>query len=412
MRVGTQANAFLLFVQAILSRPSGMKYVSISGDTVALPVAVTRVQSKKDLRAFVDFPYKLYADNHNWVPPLRRDVYHLLDPDKNAFFEHGAIQPFLARDAAGNVVGRIAAVHNGMHLKRYEDGVGFFGFFETLECYEVAEALFDAAAAWLRDLQLTTMRGPASPSLNDTAGLLVEGFDVQPSILMPYNAPYYEDFLMRYGFTRAITMFSYYVHKKYMDADKLRRGVALVKRRYPNLTIRALDPKRFKEDVTTAMEIYNEGWADNWGFVPYTEAEAQKLASDLKQILEPDLFLFAEDEGVPVAFSVLLPDLNQALVHIRDGRLAPFGLAKILAYAKSGAIYNSRMPLMGVKPSHKGKGIDGMLVLETIDRGVPKGYDSCELSWILESNTRMRNFLDNLGTAIDKHYAMLDKALA
>lgn len=389
-----------------------MPYVSLPGDSAVLPVTISRVQSKADLRAFVDFPYRLYRDNRNWVPPLRRDVYHLLDPDKSAFFEHGTIQPFLAKDARGAVVGRIAGIRNGMHLARYEDGVGFFGFFDTVDRYEVAEALFDAAAEWLREEQLTTMRGPANPSLNDTAGLLVQGFDVPPSILMPYNAPYYEGFLTQYGFERAMTMLSYYVHKKYMDADKLRRGVALVRRRYPNLTLRALDPKRFKEDVTAAMEIYNEGWAENWGFVPYTESEAQKLAADLKQVLEPDLFLFAEEDGVPVAFSVLLPDLNQALVHVRDGRLLPLGLAKILAYAKSGAIYNSRMPLMGIRPSHKGRGIDGMLVLETIDRGVPKGYDSCELSWILEDNTRMRNFLDNLGTAIDKHYAMFDRPLS
>ena len=388
-----------------------MPYVSLSGSDAVLPVTVRPAASKADVRAFVDFPYRLYADNRNWVPPLRRDVYHLLDRKQNAFFEHGDIQPFLARDARGEVVGRIAAVRNGMHLRRYADGVGFFGFFETLDRYEVAEALFDAAAAWLRAEGLSTMRGPASPSLNDTAGLLVEGFDLAPSILMPYNAPYFEGFLTRYGFERAITMLSYYVHKKYMDADKLRRGVALVRRRYPNLTLRALDPKRFKEDVRVAMEIYNDGWADNWGFVPYTEAEAQKLAADLKQVLEPDLFLFAEEDGLPVAFSVLLPDLNQALVHVRDGRLLPLGLAKILTYAKSGAIYNSRMPLMGIRQSHKGRGIDGMLVLETIDRGVPKGYDSCELSWILEGNTRMRNFLDNLGTAIDKRYAMFDRTL-
>ena len=387
-------------------------YVSLPGDAVVLPVTVQPVASRADLRAFVDFPYRLYRENRNWVPPLRRDVYHLLDRSQNAFFEHGDIQPFLARDARGHVVGRIAGVRNGMHLRQHNDDVGFFGFFDTVERYEVAEALFDAASNWVRGQGLGTMRGPASPSLNDTAGLLVEGFDVPPSILMPYNAPYYEDFLTRYGFERAITMLSYYVHKKYMDADKLRRGVAIVRRRYPTLTLRQLDSKRLKEDVNVAMDIFNDGWSDNWGFVPYTEAEAQKLAADLKQVLEPDLFLFAEEDGVPVAFSVLLPDLNQALVHVRDGRLVPTGLAKILAYAKSGAIYNSRMPLMGIRKSHRGRGIDGMLVLETIDRGVPKGYDSCELSWILEGNTRMRNFLDNLGTAIDKRYAMYDKALA
>ncbi len=387
-------------------------YVSIPGDSAVLPVTVAEARLKSDVRAFVDFPYRLYAGNRNWAPPLRRDVYHLLDRKENAFFEHGDIQPFLARDARGEVVGRIAAVRNGMHLDRYGDGVGFFGFFETVERYEVAEALLDAAARWLQAQGLTTMRGPASPSLNDTAGLLTEGFDVAPSILMPYNPPYYEGFLTRYGFQRAIVMLSYYVHRKYMHADKLRRGAALVQKRYPTLTLRQLDTKNFSRDVRSAMEIYNDGWSNNWGFVPYTEKEAQKLAADLKQVLEPDLFLFVEDEGVPVAFSLLLPDLNQALVHIRDGRLLPFGLPKILAWAKTGAIYNSRMPLMGVRKAYQGRGLDAMLVHETITRGVPKGYDSCELSWILEGNTKMRNFLDNLGTAIDKRYAMMDKPLA
>ncbi len=387
-------------------------YVSLTGDAVKLPLTVAPVQSKSDLRAFVDFPFALYEGNRNWVPPLRRDVYHLLDANKNAFFEHGTIQPFLARGADGTVVGRIAAIQNGMHLERYHDGVGFFGFFETVEHPDVARALLDAAAAFLKTLNLTTMRGPANPSLNDTAGLLVEGFDLPPSILMPYNPPYYEGFLKDYGFERAITMLSYYVHKKYMHADKLRRGSEIVQKRNPTMTLRALDPKRFKDDVRAAMEIYNDAWSENWGFVPYTDSEAQKLAQDLKQVLEADLFLFIEDEGQPIAFSILLPDLNQALIHVRDGRLFPTGLAKILTYAKTGAVYNSRMPLMGVRKAYQSRGLDAWLVHETITRGVPMGYDSCELSWVLEGNARLRNFLDNLGTAIDKRYGMFDVQIA
>ncbi|HLT47212.1 MAG TPA: hypothetical protein VK002_08295 [Rubricoccaceae bacterium] len=374
------------------------------------------VTSARDRKRFLDFPYRHYAGSRYFVPPLRADQEKTLDPKKNPFFEHGRIQLFLAEDGRGAVVGRVAAIVSGMHLAKYDDDVGFFGFFEAIEDYAVAEALLDAATGWLRDGGLRAVRGPVNPTINDVAGLLVEGFDRPPSILMPYNKPYYEDFLLRYGFERAMTMFAYYVHDAYLDADRLERGAALVRRRHPNLRVRTLDMSRYMDEALLAHEIYNEAWSGNWGSVPMTDAEFRHLANDLKQIIEPDLVVFVEvqDEAgrwEPVAFSVSIPNLNQAIRHLKDGRLFPFGLPKLLAYAKLGAVYELRMPLLGVKRAYHGHGFDVLLITETIRAGRAKGYDACEMSWVLESNKALTNALDRMGTVIDKTYALYERAL-
>jgi len=378
---------------------------------VAPPVQVVPVRGRRLLRKFIDLPYRLYRDNPYWVPPLRRDVAQILSPRKNPFFEHGQIQPFLALDASGRVVGRIAAIVNGMHLKKYDDGVGFFGFFECVPDFAVAEALFKAAADWLRQQGLQHMRGPTNPSLNDMAGLLVNGFDRAPSILMPYNPPYYADFLERAGFTRVMTMWAYYVHKKYLKAEKLERGVELVRWRNPTITLRTLDMRRYDEEARTVLDIYNEAWSENWGHVPMTEHEFQHLARALKQIVDPELVLILEDNGYPVGFSLLLPNLNQALRHARDGRLFPFGLIKILLAANLGAIYETRMPLMGIRKKYHGRGLDALLVLETIQRGKRRGYEACEMSWVLDTNKVLLNALEHLGGVVDKEYALFEKPL-
>jgi GNAT superfamily N-acetyltransferase len=339
------------------------------------------------------------------------DQAKVLNEKKNPFFEHGEIQLFLAEDARGEVVGRVAAIVNGMHLEKYDDGNAFFGFFECVEDYAVAEALLDTATAWLRERGYTGVRGPTNPSMNDTAGLLVDGFDREPAILMPYNPPYYVEYLERYGFERAMTMWAYYVHEAYVNKDKLRRGADIVMRRNPELTLRTLDLDRFWEDAAAVRRIYNEAWSQNWGHVPMTEHEFEHLAKDLKQVIEPELVFILEKDGEPVAFSISIPNLNQALKHVPSGRLFPTGLPKLLAYAKLGAVYELRMPLMGVLPEYHGRGFDAVLVDATIQDGIAVGYDACELSWVLDVNKPLVNSLDKLGAVKDKEYTMLEMGL-
>ena len=371
-------------------------------------VTVSPVSSSSDTRAFIDFPYRLHANRQHWVPPLRMDVARAINRKKNAFFEHGDILPFLARDSSGEVVGRIAGIVNGMHQKKYDDGNGFVGFFECIDDYDVASALLDAATDWLKERGLSGARGPTNPSMNDICGMLVDGFDRPPSIMMPYNPAYYPAFLEQYGFERAMTMWAYYVHRKYVDYSKLRRGVELVYRRNPSLTLRTLDMDRFDEDAKVVLDIYNDAWSRNWGHVPMTPAEFKQLAHEMKQIVDARIVFIIEDNGTPVAFSISLPDMNQALIHIRNGRLFPVGLPKLLARAKLGGISEVRTLLMGVRKEWQGKGLDAIMNLATIEEGPKHGYMASEMSWVLDSNPRLLNALVNIGSVKDKEYAMYE----
>ena len=371
-------------------------------------VQVRPATSSRDLRRFIDLPFRLYAGSRFWVPPLRMDIAAKLSPKKNPFFEHGEMQAFLAT-RGDEVVGRIAAIKNGKHLEKWDDGAGFFGFLEAEDDPEVFAALFQTAEGWLKARGLKSARGPVDPTMNDTAGLLVDGFDRPPSILMPYQPAYYKERIEALGYERAMTMWAYFVHDAYLDDGRLRRGVEIVRRRHPDLRVRPLDMKRFDEEVATALRLYNEAWGENWGNVGYTDAEALHLAKELKPVLEPELFLFLEKAGEPVAFAVSLPNLNRALKHVENGRLLPFGLPKLLAMAKSGLISEIRMALMGVGTDHRGQGFDALLVLDTIDRGRAMGYDACEMSWVLDVNKALTNALDKMGAVRDKEYCMVEK---
>ena len=372
------------------------------------PVSIRPTTTKSELRRFIDFPYTFYADEPNYVGPLCLDIAKALNSSKNAFFEHGEIQPFLATDTTGRTVGRIAAIVNGMHLKKYNDGNGFFGFFEVIEDYDVARQLLDAATDWLKERGLTGVRGPTNPSMNDICGLLVDGFDRRPSIMMPYNKSYYEAFLERYGFTRAMTMWAYYVHEKYVDVSKLDRGVDLVYRRNPGLKIRTLDMTRFEQEAETVLDIYNEAWSNNWGHVPMTTAEFKQLAHEMKQVVDPRIVYIVEHEGTPVAFSISLPDMNLALKEVRDGKLLPFGLPKLLARAKFGGISEVRTLLMGVRQAWQGKGLDALMNHAIIHDGPRYGYRGCEMSWVLDINDKLINSLINIRSVKDKEYAMFE----
>ena len=372
-------------------------------------VSIIEVRSRRHRRRFIDFPYAFYSGNPHWVPQLRKEIVHIMNRKRNAFFEHGDMAFFLALDDTGQVVGRIAAIRNGMHLKAHGDDVGFFGFFECEERYETATALFEAAAAWVRARGMRVLRGPTNPTMNDNSALLISGFDRMPAILMPYNPPYYHQFLKRWGFEQVMKIWAYYIHYKHANFDRLIRGAAIVKRRNPGLTLRTLDMSRFYEEAEIMREIWNDGWQHNWGFVPITEREFRQLAKEFKSIVDPRVCFILEKDGEPVAFSVSLPNINPALKKLPDGRLFPFGLLKILLHEKFGGFNEIRMPLMGVKQAYHGRAFDVLPVLETMLRAPEIGYPACETSWVLDSNTILRNLLEAIGTAEDKQYALFEK---
>ena len=368
-------------------------------------VQIIPADGKKEFRRFLDLPYRIYASDPNWVAPLLRDMKVMFDPEKHPFHKHSEVQPFIAvRD--GETVGRIAAIHNRNHVAYHDESVGFFGFFECVDEQKVANALLATATEWLRDRGLEVIRGPANFSTNESAALLVEGFDRPPTIMMPYNPEYYEDLIVNAGFHAAMDMVAYYLDNSIPPDFLLKREERLAKRL--NVSLRTLRKEDFAAELDRVLAVYNKAWEKNWGFVPMTDEEIRFMAHELKVAVmrDPEQVIFVENsEGVPVGFALWLKDYNQGLIKAR-GRLFPFGLLKVLRKAKS--IDMCRVLTLGLIPEYRGKGIDSLLFLRIFREGAAKGMTRGEFGWILEHNYPMRKPLERLGSQVYKRYRMYD----
>jgi len=360
-------------------------------------VVVRPVSTAADLNRFIAFPYRLLRGDPYWVPPLRMDVKTLLSKKKNPFFQHAEAEYFLAeRDG---VVGRIAAIHNRAHNDFHNDRVGFFGFFDAVDDQVVANALFDAAAAWLKPRGLTQVRGPASFSTNDECGLLVDGFDTPPTLLNPHNPPYYVRLVEDAGFVKAKDLYQFQSVNPTMP-ERLIRGAQLIAQR-KKITLRKLDMKHFDEEVTRIKQVYNAAWERNWGFVPMTDHEIDHLAKQLKPVVVPDLVVFAEREGKLIGFAAALPDLNVALKRNPSGRLFP-GIVKVLWAARK--ITRIRILLLGLLKEYRMTGADALMYHWIWEKGYALGYRWAEAGWTLDDNTAINNALVQLGF---QHYKTL-----
>ena len=369
---------------------------------------VRTARDRRDLRRFIDLPYRLHARDPLWVPPLRRDVEALLSRSKNPFFEHAEAEYFVA-ERGDEVVGRIAAISNRLHNETHNDRVGFFGFFECIDDQVVADALFAAAGQWCGQHGHDVVRGPASFSVNDECGLLVEGFDTPPVLMMPHNPPYYATLHDGYGLVKAKDLWVYESpatgHPEHIQ--RITRAVQLAGKRR-GITLRALDMTRFAAEVETLKGLYNAAWERNWGFVPMTDAEIEHLAKQLKPIVVPDLVCFAERNAEVIGFAVALPDLNQALSHNPSGRLFP-GILRVLWHARK--VSRLRILLLGVLNEYRGTGVDAVMYHWIWTKAVARGYRWGEAGWILEDNWRMNNAVVRLGFRRYKTYRIYDKAL-
>lgn len=361
------------------------------------------VTDGRDLDRFIAFPYDHYRGDPLWVGQLRRDVRSLLSPDQNPFFQHAEAQYFLAR-AAGRTLGRIAAITNDAHTRAHNDRVGFYGFFECVNDPAVAHALFDAGASWLRRKGFAIMRGPVSPSINDEAGLLVQGFDAPPTLMMPHNPPYYVDLHHRYGFTKAKDLLVYQSTDIRTPERIVRAANVLAQRK--GITLRALDMKHFRDEVELVKRLYNRAWERNWGFVPLSDAEIDHLAKQLKPIVVPDLVCFAERDGEVIGFAVALPDLNVALKHNPSGRFFP-GILKILWHARR--VSRLRVLLLGVLKEYRSTGVDALMYHWIWTKGVAHGFTWGEGGWVLEDNVALHNAAVQLGFVPYKTYRIYDK---
>ena len=375
-------------------------------------INLVKVDNDSLKNQFINFPYKLYKDEPNWVPPLRFDVRNNLDTKKNPLYHHTKIELWLAfRD--GEIVGRIAGIINEAHKKFHKDKVGFFGFFECINNQDVANMLLDKAAEFCSNNGMNTMRGPVNPSTNDECGLLIDAFDKPNVMLMTYNFKYYAELLENYGFQKAKDLYAIWVPAEvitYPSMEKYNRISDLILKR-EDLEIRKVNMKDFINEVQRVREVYNDAWQDNWGFVPMTEDEFMFIAKNLKMVVDPDFVYFAIKKGTgeTVGFSLSLPDNNQAIMGL-NGKLFPFGIFKFLSQRKK--IDQIRVIIMGVKQGYQKKGIDAVFYRDTIVTGNKKGVKGAEVSWILEDNMPMMQTAMNMGGKVYKTYRIYDKNLA
>ncbi|MGD2158904.1 MAG: hypothetical protein PVG14_14175 [Anaerolineales bacterium] len=375
------------------------------------------VETIKDRRSFISLPWRVYQDNPYWVPPLFSERIAFLDPAKNPFYEHASVDLFLAKRGE-EVVGTIAAFTNHRHNEFQDENVGFFGFFEVLEDPEAADALLEHAEIWASERGHTALRGPAQFSTNEECGLLVDGFDDPPRILMTYNPKRYVDYLEERGYQKAMDLWAYALDMDIFAEgsrfpEKLVRVVEKVKAR-SNIHIRNLDMRIFDAEVEKVKKIYNNSWARNWGFVPMTDAEIDKLGEELQQIIDPDLVFIAEIEGETVGFSLPLPDLNQPLLRAYPRPSTPelWTMAKLLWHWKARRTVTwLRVFAMGVLPEYRLRGVDALFYYETAQAALAKGIRHAEMSWILENNDMMNRGIQMMGGQVYKTYRFYEKAL-
>ena len=374
-----------------------MDIVTTTGD-----IDILEVESDSDLSRFIELPFDLYRDDPNWVPPLISERKAFFNRKTNPFFRAAKIRLLLAR-RKGQYVGRIATCVNFQHNEYHQETTGFFGFFDVINDYAVAEVLLKVAMIKLKAEGMTQMVGPASFSTNQEVGMLIEGYDSPPVVMMTYNKPYYNDFVERFGLKKMKDLLAF----KIVDTDSFDPRVVRIAERIrarENVRIRTLQMKDFAGEVARLLKVYNLAWSRNWGFVPMTEDEFRHLARDMKQIVDPHMVFIAEVEGQPVGFCLSLPNINQALKYI-NGRLFPTGLLKLLWHTKIKNKINSvRIITMGIIPEYQKRGIDTLFYVETFKVGPTRAYTWGEMSWILEDNYPMVRAAELMGAKVYKKY--------
>lgn len=365
-------------------------------------IKIKKVETKMELNTFIKSQWKFYKNNPYWVPPLLMERKHLLDKDKNPFFKAADADYFIAY-RNNEIVGRIAAIKNDVHLKYHNDNTGFFGFFESIDDQQVANALFDTAKNWLKQKGLSKMLGPANPSSNDEYGMLYKGFDDPPRIMMTYNPQYYNNLCEKYGMVKAKDLLAYKLENhKVMSSEKLKRVQQLARERY-RLKITQLDMKNFKSELDKVKYVYNKAWAPNWGFVPLSDEQIDAMAKDLKPLAEPSLVLFGEIDNQLVGFALVMLDYNQIFINM-NGRLLPFNFIKLFTQKKK--ITWARIITLGIIPEYQKKGLDSVFYWEIVNRAHAIGIDLGEASWILEDNDMMNRGANVMGGDPYKKYRL------
>ncbi len=372
-------------------------------------VVVRPVMSYRDMGKFIDVPWHIYANDPMWVPPLRLERrFHF--SRFNPFFKHGEWQAWVAYRNE-QPVGRISAQIDSLHQERYGTDSGHFGLLECIDDDDVFSALMLHVEAWLGSRQIHKISGPFNLSINQECGILVEGFDTPPVVMMPHSAPWYGRLLEQHGYLPLKDLLAYKVRIDFEIPPVMQM---LIKRFSPQITLRTLRRDRFAEEMEILRDIFNDAWSENWGFIPFTREEFAELGSSLRLLVSDEFIQIAEVDGKPAAFMVGLPNLNEVLKEL-DGSLFPLGWLKLVRSIRNHEIRTGRVPLMGVRKQYHNRPIGLVLACLVIDAprdaGMAQGFKEVELSWILEDNKSMRAILDNIGCQQYKRYRIFGKTL-
>lgn len=370
------------------------------------------VEDRRDLRRFVTMPRHIYADDPHWVAPLTFERMQHLDERRNPFLRGIDLRYWLAF-RGDRCVGRISAQINRRHLERYGDATGHFGFLEAEDDPEVFAALLETAEADLRARGMRRIRGPFNPSINDECGLLIEGFDTGPSMMMGHARPYYRPRLEALGYRKAKDLIAYDFAVRGAWPPRV-AGMLERVRKNREIRVRPLEMRRYREEIATICRIFNDAWADNWGFIPFGEEEAHYLAHSIRPLVDANCFAIGELGGEPVAMCVTLPNLNEAIRGL-DGRILPFGWAVLLWRLRVRGLRSWRMPLMGVSRRFHRTRHGAALALLVIDAlrayHARRGVERAELSWVLEDNRPVRDLIEGIGGVPYKTYRIFEKSL-
>lgn len=375
-----------------------------SGDLSLTGFTLIPVTHKKDLSDFITLPWKIHKGNPVWIPPLISEEKKLFNPKVHPFYLHSDVELYLVRNNYGRPVGRIAGIINHNHNQFHNEKTGFFGFLETINSSEVTKLLLDKVRSYLKSKGMERIRGPMSFSTNEQCGLLIEGFDHPPVIMMPYNPPYYPALLASYGLTKAKDLYAYEVDRSVTIPEKFLKVAERIKAKQ-GISFRHFDLKKFDREIEIIKQVYNEAWSQNWGFVPMTDAEFKHLAHSLKKLIDPDLVFIAEIKGEPAGFSLALPDYNMVLKHL-NGRIFPLGIFKLLWYSRK--IKTLRLITLGLVKKYQKRGLDVLFYLETNKYGLARSYERAELSWVLEDNDLMNRTILSLGARLYKKYRIYE----
>jgi len=369
---------------------------------------IIEVKNAEGIKKFVSFPRKIYTRHDSWVPPLENEERKRFNPLENHFYGYGKAKLFAVTDEEGSWQGRVACIINPKHNEKFKNDEGFFGFFETIDDIHVVRLLFKAVAEELEHNHISRLIGPVNFTTNEECGLLIHGFDIQPTFMTNYSKPYYQTLLTQIGFKKETDLYAYEWNTNHIFPERLNRIAGVLKAKN-TIVLRTFDKKKIQGELEKLWPVYNESFKNVWGFIPMTKEEFYELGYSFKLFADFNLILIAEQNQKTIGFCLTLPDINELIKKI-NGRLYPFGIFLLLA--QKNRIKNLRLNVLAVLPEYRHMGVAVLLIHEIIKRGLQYGYLKGELSVVLESNNEIIRLIHTLNFTPTREFRIFSMAIS